>query len=419
MHELLADDAPHTGQLLDGRYRLEARAGEGGMAVVYRALDEQLGRTVAIKAFRPGAAEVSDIERTRSEIRVLASLNHHALVTLYDARVESGDDGYLAMEYIDGPTLRERIAEGPLPSADVAAMAFDLAEALHVVHEHGVVHRDIKPSNVLLRTNRSVGPAFRATLADFGIAYLLDSTRVTLPGTIMGTAAYLSPEQVRGAAPAPAADVYALGLLLLESLTGRRAFPQTGTHESLMARVAASPVVPGDLGYRWKSLLTAMTATVPENRPTALEVAVAARSIQLALAASDGKTEPLHDLEATGAIELPLAESDDPEVTALLGSTLPIDTPSTSSAGPLTTSDVPPTASDALSRREHRRARRTRSRLLGVFVGLPLAAVGIAVAVVLGISAIDGPSAPAPPELPALEQPLQGHLQQLLDEVSP
>ncbi|MFB2556662.1 serine/threonine-protein kinase [Herbiconiux liangxiaofengii] len=426
MHELLADDAPHTGQLLDGRYRLESRAGEGGMATVYRAVDEQLGRTVAIKVFRPGAAETSDLERTRFETRVLASLNHHALVTLYDARVEDTDHAYLAMEFVDGPTLRARIAEGPVPPADVAAMAFDLAEALHVVHDGGVVHRDIKPSNVLLRPSRTPGPAFRATLADFGIAYLLDSTRVTLPGTIMGTAAYLSPEQVRGAAPAPAADVYALGLLLLESLTGRRAFPQTATHESLMARVSSSPVIPGELGYRWKSLLTAMTATRPEQRPTALEVAVAARAIQLAQhAAGDGAGDDgTDDADATGAIAVTSAGRGDAAAPTLKS---PAPTAPTrvapAVAGPTAPTLVAAVAPDAApatpTRRSRRHTSRARTRLLAVFIGLPAAAVVIAIAVVLGLSAIDGPAAPATPVLPSLEQPLQDDLQQLLDEVSP
>jgi len=162
MRELLTDDVPRTGEILDGRYRLEAAAGEGGMATVYRANDELLGRTVAIKVFRPGTTEPSESGRTVSETRVLASLNHHALVTLFDARVEEGGLSYLAMEFVEGPTLRARIAEGPLAPIDVAAMAFDLAEALHVVHERGVVHRDIKPSNVLLRPSTTPGPAFRA-----------------------------------------------------------------------------------------------------------------------------------------------------------------------------------------------------------------------------------------------------------------
>lgn len=149
--------------------------------------------------------------RNKSKTRVLASLNHHSLVTLFDAHLDSDDAAYLAMEYVDGPTLRSQIAQGAVDPAQVAAMTRDLAEALHVVHQAGVVHRDIKPSNVLLRPSHTQGGDYLATLADFGIVYLIDSTRITTPGALIGTAAYLSPEQVLGEPPAPASDIYSLG----------------------------------------------------------------------------------------------------------------------------------------------------------------------------------------------------------------
>ncbi|MDO9396780.1 MAG: protein kinase, partial [Herbiconiux sp.] len=279
---VVPESSPATGELLDGRYLLDSRIGVGGMGVVYRARDETLGRTVAVKVFRDSA---SDAARTTSETRLLAGLNHASLVTLFDARLGDGRANYLVMEYVEGPTLRERILQGPLPRAEVAAMARDLAEALHVVHGAGVVHRDIKPSNVLLRRAHVPGAHYRAKLADFGIAYLIDSTRLTTPGTLVGTAAYLSPEQVRGAEPAPASDVYALGLLLIEALTGSRAFPQTGSHEAALARLSNDPEVPGDHGYAWRSLLTAMTARDPADRPTALEIVVASAGLNEAEAA--------------------------------------------------------------------------------------------------------------------------------------
>jgi hypothetical protein len=265
-----------VGELLDGRYLLEETIGQGGMGVVHRAHDQALGRTVAIKIFRESAG---DAARTTSETRLLASLNHVSLVTLFDARIQEGQPSFLVMEYVEGPTLAERIQSGPVAADEVATMARDLAEALHVVHGAGVVHRDIKPSNVLLRPSPLPGGQYRAKLADFGIAYLVDSTRLTVPGALIGTAAYLSPEQVRGAEPAPASDIYALGLVLVEALTGRRAFPQTGTHEAALARLTMDPEVPGAFGYPWRSLLTRMTARDPEQRPTALEVMVAARTL--------------------------------------------------------------------------------------------------------------------------------------------
>ncbi|RUQ97543.1 serine/threonine protein kinase [Labedella endophytica] len=267
-----------TGHLLGGRYRLDGLIGRGGMANVYRATDEVLDRGVAVKLFGEASDGDKHASRAAMEVRLLAALNHPSLVTLYDARVVADQDAFLVMELVDGPTLRDRIAGGPIGRVDVAAMAGDLAEALHAVHEAGMVHRDVKPSNVLLAPSISPTREFRAKLADFGIAHLVDSARLTTPGTIMGTAAYLSPEQTRGVAPAPAGDVYSLGLVLLESFTRERAFPGNMA-ESLVARVQRDPTIPGDIGYAWKSLLTAMTSRTPEDRPTALEVAASARGI--------------------------------------------------------------------------------------------------------------------------------------------
>jgi len=243
------------------------------MARVHRAEDLLLERTVAVKTMRP---DVDAAQRTRSEVVALASLSHPSLVTLFDARVGPGQPEYLVMEFVDGDTLSARLDDGPLPAAEVAHLAEQLAEALHVVHAAGIVHRDVKPSNVLLAPPDLPGRSFRAKLADFGIAYLADGARHTSPGVLVGTAAYLAPEQVRGSAPAPAADVYALGLVLLEALTGRRAFaPATGV-EAVMARLSGPPAIPGTMDPAWARLLSRMTATDPAARPTATEVARAA-----------------------------------------------------------------------------------------------------------------------------------------------
>jgi len=215
MSDLLDAPLPFTGELLAGRYRLTGRIGAGGMGRVYRARDELLGRDVAVKLFYADAATPEDAARRASEARVLASLNHPALVTLFDAHVAPGDQAYLVMELIDGPTLSRRIDDGPIDPGVTARLLQDLAAALAAVHRAGVVHRDVKPSNVLLAPVPAPRREFRAKLADFGIAHLVDSARLTTPGTIMGTVAYLSPEQTRGVSPAPPADVYALGLVLL------------------------------------------------------------------------------------------------------------------------------------------------------------------------------------------------------------
>ncbi|SMQ71305.1 serine/threonine-protein kinase [Agreia sp. VKM Ac-1783] len=277
------------GSLLGGRYRLESRVGAGGMGVVYRAADEKLGRTVAIKLFRD--SEAADLRRKTSETRLLASLNHPSLVTLYDALIDGDGEAYLVMEFVDGPTLRSRLSDGPLGPVEAARMAHELGEALHVVHQAGIVHRDIKPANVLLRRSVVASDEFTATLADFGIAHLIGASRLTTPGTLLGTAAYLSPEQVQGSEPAPSSDIYALGLVLLESLTGERVFGQPVGHEAALARLTNDPEVPGELGYGWKSLLTAMTARDPEQRPAALEIARLARELRSESAPAARSTE--------------------------------------------------------------------------------------------------------------------------------
>jgi eukaryotic-like serine/threonine-protein kinase len=284
-----AVDDELIGTLLAERYRLQSLIGHGGMASVYRAEDELLARPVAVKLFPPNATGPLDLRRETSEIRTLASLNHHALVTVFDANMtDNATDrrAYLVMELVDGKTLRHRIEDGPLEPQVVAAMALDLAEALHVVHERGIVHRDIKPDNVLLSASPTPDRDFRAKLADFGIAVLTDSTRLTAPGTVIGTAAYLSPEQARGEPATPASDVYSLGLVLLESLTGEKAYAGTMV-ESIAAKISTDPQIPSEFGYEWKSLLTAMTARAPDARPSAWDVAESAHAL-IDEAESDG-----------------------------------------------------------------------------------------------------------------------------------
>ncbi|KYJ97872.1 serine/threonine-protein kinase [Microbacterium sp. CH1] len=275
----MTDDSLPTEALLDGRYHLRECVGQGGMARVYRAEDSLLGRTVAIKMLRAETEQGAASERARGEMTVLASLNHPALVTLYDAQLHPGRAEYLVMEFVDGPTLAERIAQGPLPSDEVAALAADLAEALHVVHGAGIVHRDIKPSNVLLTGRSLAGSRSGAKLADFGISVLVDAARLTSPGTVIGTAAYLAPEQLNGAAPAPAADIYALGLVLREALTGERAFAEAEGIGATLARLIDPPAIPESVGPAWSALLQRMTATDPEDRPSAAGVFAAVSAL--------------------------------------------------------------------------------------------------------------------------------------------
>ncbi|WP_309068049.1 protein kinase [Microbacterium sp.] len=259
-----------TAAMLDGRYRLLECIGTGGMSRVHRAEDTALGRIVAIKLIADMGDE--DAARARSEVAVLASLSHPALVTLFDAHIGAGQD-YLVMEFVDGPTLSQLLREGPLPPAETAALATELAEALHAAHRAGIVHRDVKPSNVLLASTDVPGRRFHAKLADFGIAYLLHSDRMTSPGMVMGTAAYLAPEQARGEAPTPATDVYALGLMLLEALTGEPAFPRATPVATAVARQTTRPRIPATVPAGWASLIERMTAPDPIARPSAADVA--------------------------------------------------------------------------------------------------------------------------------------------------
>lgn len=223
---------PHPGgpigTLLADRFRIDRLIGTGGMASVYQATDVALGRPVAVKLFRADNIDAAGPERQSGEVNVLASLNHFALVTLYDAgsaEVDGVASTFIVMEFVDGADLRSHVMEGPLPSSEVAEIGSDLAEALHYVHSRGIIHRDIKPANVLLAPSGFPGRTSHAKLADFGIARLLDGTRLTATGALLGTASFLSPEQALGTTLGPPSDIYSLGLVLLECLTGERAYP--------------------------------------------------------------------------------------------------------------------------------------------------------------------------------------------------
>ncbi|MDQ1136763.1 hypothetical protein QE410_001562 [Microbacterium sp. SORGH_AS 1204] len=269
----------HTGDILGGRYILRERLGAGGMGRVFRARDEVLARDVAIKIFHADGAGGPEPLRRMSEARALAALDHPSLVTLFDARLVGEDHVYLVMELITGPSLQRRIEQEAVPSRELAGILGDLAGALAVVHGAGIVHRDVKPSNVLLRPLHGAPREAEAVLADFGVAHLIDATRLTTPGTVIGTAAYLAPEQVRGEAPQAASDIYALGLLAIEALTRLHPFGGGSLQETLLARLARQPDVPGSLSPRWRSLLTAMTATDAAARPSAAEVARRAEAL--------------------------------------------------------------------------------------------------------------------------------------------
>ena len=248
--------------VLADRYRLDEILGRGGMAEVWRATDPVLDRAVAVKLLRDTTDDESDRLRFTAEARTLARLNHPGLVMLLDAGINA-ERPYLVLELVEGRTLDQECGGRPTDPARVAEIGAELAAALAYAHGAGVIHRDVKPANVLL------GHDGRIKLADFGIARLIGETvRHTRTGQAIGTAAYLSPEQVRGEDVTVATDVYSLGLLLLEALTGERAYPGTPT-EAALARLSRQPEIPDSLPADWVQLLTGMTALDPVERPTA------------------------------------------------------------------------------------------------------------------------------------------------------
>ncbi|MFB9749734.1 serine/threonine-protein kinase, partial [Leifsonia shinshuensis] len=263
--------APHrAGERVADRYRLVERVGSGGMAEVFRAHDEMLGRDVALKIFRREFASAEDLQRQQAEVRLLANLSHPSLVTLFDTTSDVDGRGVLVLEYVDGTDAGARLKAGPLPAPAVAALGADIARALAYIHAKGVVHRDVSPANILLPGATSSGVA--AKLTDLGIARLVDDARITSTGFVIGTASYLSPEQAAGGPVGAPSDVYSLGLVLLECLTGRREFPGSGV-ESAAARLARDPEVPATLDPDWRQLLRSMVARDPGDRPAADVVA--------------------------------------------------------------------------------------------------------------------------------------------------
>jgi eukaryotic-like serine/threonine-protein kinase len=210
-----------NGELVAGRYELQEVVGTGGMSSVYRAVDTLLERNVALKILHPHYGEDAEyVERFRREARSVAQLSHPNIVTVID-RGEADGQQYIVFEYVDGESLKQLVDRtGPLPARRAVELGLQVAEALAFAHNAGLVHRDVKPQNVLVTEDGE------AKVTDFGIARSLDVEHgVTQTGTVLGTSNYLSPEQARGQTVTPATDVYSLGVVLYELLTGEVPFP--------------------------------------------------------------------------------------------------------------------------------------------------------------------------------------------------
>jgi serine/threonine protein kinase len=231
------------------------------MADVYLAHDEVLDRPVAVKLFR---VEPDALTRRRfqDEARALARLSHPGLVSVYDVDTQDGRP-YLVMQPVLGPSLLTKLLRGPLSPDETQYLGAVLADALAHVHSRDVVHRDVKPSNILLDEDGV------PHLGDFGIALLAGSERLTRTNELVGTPAYLAPEQVLGQEVGPPADVYALGLVLLECLTGEIEYYGGSEVEIALARLNRPPRIPSDLPFDLAGMIAAMTAADPAERPTA------------------------------------------------------------------------------------------------------------------------------------------------------
>jgi serine/threonine-protein kinase len=249
--------------LFDGRYRILRKLGSGGMANVYLAEDEDLGRRVAIKILNDRYAnDELFIERFRREAKSAAALSHPNIVSIYD-RGEAEGTYYIAMEVIEGRSLKELIlTRGPLPIGQAIAFTFEILDALRFAHRHGIIHRDVKPHNILIGGER-------LKVTDFGIARA-GASQMTEAGSIMGTAQYLSPEQARGAPVTASSDLYSVGIVLYEMLTGKVPFSGDSAIEIAMKHLnelpkppsKIRPEIPEDLDH----VVLRALAKAPEDR---------------------------------------------------------------------------------------------------------------------------------------------------------
>jgi serine/threonine-protein kinase len=247
------------GTTLNGRYRLEARIGAGGMSTVYRAFDETLQRQVAIKLMNREVASDSDqLERFRREARAVAQLSHPHIVGVIDAGEDEGRP-YIVFEYVEGETLKERIRRcGRLPIAESVAYGIEIARALGAAHARHIVHRDVKPQNVLIDEEGS------AKVTDFGIARTLDEEGLTADGRVLGTTDYVSPEQALGHHVTGQSDLYSLGIVMYEMLTGE--VPFKGENQVAVAMKHVREALP-DVQHRRPEVSAALASVI--DRATA------------------------------------------------------------------------------------------------------------------------------------------------------
>ena len=271
---------PEAGQIYGNRYRLVDRIAIGGMGEVWRAHDEVILRDVAIKILKPEfMGDPGFLERFRVEARHAARVDHEGIADVYDYGEGSGS-AYLVMELVSGDSLARIIEKRiRLTGVEVLSIMEQTARALHAAHEDGLVHRDVKPGNLLIT------PSGKVKITDFGIARVADQVALTATGQVMGTVQYLAPEQATGKQATPSTDIYSLGIVAYEALTGRRPF--TGESQMVIAMAQINdkpPAMDADIDQRVQDLVLSCLAKKPNQRPgSALDLANRAKALRLQL----------------------------------------------------------------------------------------------------------------------------------------
>jgi len=286
-----------------GRYKVTEELGEGGKGIVFKAEDSRLGRTVAIKVIKGEGLDQQSFARFEREARATAGLSHPHIVTIYDMGQE-GESHYLILEFVDGPSLRGLISSQPGGRCDLATtlrIGSQVCQALEYAHSHSILHRDIKPENIMI-TSEGV-----AKLMDFGLARALGGPQLTQRGVIVGTAAYLPPEQALGKGSDARSDLYSLGCVLYEMVTGRPTFPGDDPVKVIFSHINDPPMMPrriaAEIPEALEQVIVKLLAKDPDRRyQSAGELEEALKSIEVAEAAPAGV---LAEAEAVGRIPTP------------------------------------------------------------------------------------------------------------------
>lgn len=282
---------PEAGMTYGGRYRLETLIATGGMGEVWQAHDDIILRSVAIKILKQEyLGDPGFLERFRTEARLAAMVNHEGIANVFDYG-EDGGSAYLVMELVPGESLAKILErEKALSAEKVLDYMSQTARALQAAHEHGMVHRDIKPGNLLITPDNHV------KITDFGIARVADQVSLTATGQVMGTVQYLAPEQATGKTATPATDIYSLGIVAYEALTGARPFTGGSQMEIAMAQINdAPPAMPAHIDPKVQALIFKCLEKKPFQRP--------ANALALAIAAENLMAHPRH--QSTGTSVLP------------------------------------------------------------------------------------------------------------------